>query len=411
QTSQLSVRINTIDQSSITGNLAVRYDVFVTQLKMPYSELVKAILSINDQVTQAHNRGCKAVRAFDMNPFLRAQIFQLGIGLFHLLLNAHRGHETIEGSLSYFFMILEKARLGGKHPDYHSLLAALMQILDGLLLDAWRIECGASILTAFAATEPTPEIILQTADKILSNHATPTRSPSTTPPDIVRENTRKLIHDLLYVAEVTRAISSGDFGRVEDILSNLAMIFRGAGSKNYCTEILYFMHNLKYVWKGDGFDELVRDNMIFNMTGVRERGQGADHNMEHNIGQVKELFTAKGVYGSWERLANISAAIDVLDSIKTNVAISLQALYAGTSHKTPDTSDLVWRVARKTRELKLNRTQSGRDGKAIPDLLIVGEAVLKSSTLATFNKKRRDLLKGIIEHSEDDVDELPSIDL
>ncbi|KAJ6550620.1 hypothetical protein DFH09DRAFT_829723, partial [Mycena vulgaris] len=66
--------------------------------------------------------------------------------------------------------------------------------------------------------------------------------------DIVRENTRKLIHDLLYVAEVTRAISSGDFGRVEDILSNLAMIFRGAGSKNYCTEILYFMHNLKYVW-------------------------------------------------------------------------------------------------------------------------------------------------------------------
>ncbi|KAJ6550621.1 hypothetical protein DFH09DRAFT_925892, partial [Mycena vulgaris] len=157
--------------------------------------------------------------------------------------------------------------------------------------------------------------------------------------------------------------------------------------------------------------ELVRDNMIFNMTGVRERGQGADHNMEHNIGQVKELFTAKGVYGSWERLANISAAIDVLDSIKTNVAISLEASYAGTSNKTPDTSDLVWRVACKTRELKLNTTQSGRDGKAIPDLLIVGEAALKSSTLATFNKKRRNLLKGIIELSEDDGDELPSIDL
>ncbi|KAJ6550618.1 hypothetical protein DFH09DRAFT_1319795 [Mycena vulgaris] len=126
KTSQLPVRINTIDQSSITGNLAVHYDVFVTQLKMPYSELVKAILSINDHATQAHNRGCKAVRAFDMNPFLRAQIFQLGIGLFHLclnliwaLLNTHRGHETVEGSLSYFFMILDKARLGGKHPDYH----------------------------------------------------------------------------------------------------------------------------------------------------------------------------------------------------------------------------------------------------------------------------------------------------
>ncbi|KAJ7254794.1 hypothetical protein C8J57DRAFT_1020428, partial [Mycena rebaudengoi] len=66
--------------------------------------------------------------------------------------------------------------------------------------------------------------------------------------DVVRENTRKLVHDLLYVAEVTRAVSDGDFRRVEDILGNLAMMFRGAGSKNYCTEILHFTHNLKKVW-------------------------------------------------------------------------------------------------------------------------------------------------------------------
>ncbi|KAJ7690874.1 hypothetical protein B0H17DRAFT_935528, partial [Mycena rosella] len=82
-------------------------------------------------------------RAFDMNPFLRAQVFQLRIGLLHLCLNLiwiilqlHRGHETTEGSLAYFFVILEKARLGGKYPDNHSLLAAFMQILDGLLLDS-----------------------------------------------------------------------------------------------------------------------------------------------------------------------------------------------------------------------------------------------------------------------------------
>ncbi|KAJ7690873.1 hypothetical protein B0H17DRAFT_856230, partial [Mycena rosella] len=65
--------------------------------------------------------------------------------------------------------------------------------------------------------------------------------------DDINANTRKLVRDLLHVAEVTRAISARDFGRVED-LGNLAMIFRGAGSKSYCTEILYFIHNLKYVW-------------------------------------------------------------------------------------------------------------------------------------------------------------------
>ncbi|KAJ6536231.1 hypothetical protein B0H19DRAFT_962812 [Mycena capillaripes] len=262
-TQQFPVRLSTIEENSIPGNLAVHENVFVTQLKLTYAELCKnAILSINDQATQALNRGCKAIRAFDVNPFLRAQVFQLGIGLFHLCLNliwailhSHRGHESTEGSLAYFFVLLEKARLGGKHPDYHSLLAALMQILDGLLLDAWRLECGFPSLAAFAASTPTPEQILAMADRILSEHAMPERSsPSTTPVDNVHGNIRRLIHDLLHVAEVTRAISAGDLGRVEDLLGNLAMIFRGAGSKNYCTEILYFVHNLKYVWKGDGFE-------------------------------------------------------------------------------------------------------------------------------------------------------------
>jgi hypothetical protein len=35
------------------------------------------------------------------------------------------------------------------------------------------------------------------------------------------------------------------------------------------------------------FSDLVRDNMIFNIKGIAERGQCADMNMEHNIGYVK----------------------------------------------------------------------------------------------------------------------------
>ncbi|KAJ7803074.1 hypothetical protein B0H14DRAFT_2384908, partial [Mycena olivaceomarginata] len=167
--------------------------------------------------------------------------------------------------------------------------------------------------------------------------------------------------------------------------------------------------------------ELVRDNMIFNMSGGRDKGQGVDMNMEHNIGKIKalctyanidqELFASKGVYGGWDRLANISAAIDVLDSIKTSMAASLGASYNGTGHKDVDTSDLVWRVCRKARELDLNTAQVGREGKATPDLLAVGEAVLKSSTLSTFNKKRRELLKGIVLGTEEDIDDIPTIDI
>ena len=60
------------------------------------------------------------------------------------------------------------------------------------------------------------------------------------------------MRDLLYVAELVWAISDGDWGRVEDIIGPLAMIFRGAGSNNYSTELLHFLHNLKLVW-GDDF--------------------------------------------------------------------------------------------------------------------------------------------------------------
>jgi hypothetical protein len=66
--------------------------------------------------------------------------------------------------------------------------------------------------------------------------------------DKAHQNTRLLTRDLLFLAELIRAISDGDIGCIEDFFPQLAMMFRGAGSNNYCTEILHFILNLKYVW-------------------------------------------------------------------------------------------------------------------------------------------------------------------
>ncbi|KAJ7724304.1 hypothetical protein DFH07DRAFT_759106 [Mycena maculata] len=161
------------------------------------------------------------------------------------------------------------------------------------------------------------------------------------------------------------------------------------------------------------FSELVRDNIIIKMSSRPNCGEGVDANMEHNIGRVKALFAAKGMYGSWDRLADISAAIDVIDSVKNSVAMSLDVSYSGRSHKTPDTSNLVWRIAHKARELKLNSSDPARainvTVKASVDILSAGETVLKSSSLATFNKNRRDLLRGI--QVIDEVDDMPPMEL
>ena len=145
KTKQFPLRITTIDKSTTVGNIAVHHDTYITQLKLTYKDLSDmAIPSINDQSTNARIRGAKALHAQDVNPFTRVQCFQLGFGLFHLCLNliwallhVHRGHINRVGSLSHWFAILEKTRLGNAHPNYHSLLAAFMQILDGLILDAW----------------------------------------------------------------------------------------------------------------------------------------------------------------------------------------------------------------------------------------------------------------------------------
>jgi len=56
--------------------------------------------------------------------------------------------------------------------------------------------------------------------------------------DQVRWRVAIPLRDLLYVRELGVAISDGDWGRVKDILCPLAKLFRGAGLKNYFTEIL-----------------------------------------------------------------------------------------------------------------------------------------------------------------------------
>ena len=187
---------------------------------------------------------------------------------------------------------MEKTRLGGEHPDYHTLLSALTQILDGILLNAWRCESGHRDLNKFATTEPSAEDLIKMAGNIMWKYAMPMATPVTldkntvdelgydseasdsdfesdltggptgTVPEVsgssvllpdperdrVHQNLRLFTRDLLYVVELVRAISDGDIGRVEDMLPMLAMMFRGAGGNNYCTEILHFILNLKHVW-------------------------------------------------------------------------------------------------------------------------------------------------------------------
>lgn len=300
KTEQFPLRIATIEEASIQGNLQLHDEVYINQLKQTSERLsTLAIPSFNDQLTNSRIRSAQIIRAQDVDSWERREVFQLGFGLFHLCLNLiwaylhiHRGSLSQVGSLTYYFALLDKTRLGGEHPDYHTLLSALVQIHDGILLHAWRVECAPSNLSQFAKTKPTAATLLQYAGNIIRDYAMPLTTGETeneneeegesdveTMPipttnanqpsrgrgqqrtlpaetidlpnpdrDRVHQNTRILLRDLLYLSELIQAISDGDIGRIEAFLPQLAMMFRGAGGNNYCTEILHFIVNLKHVW-------------------------------------------------------------------------------------------------------------------------------------------------------------------
>ena len=274
KTQQYPLRVSTIEENSIKGNIAVLQNIYIDQLGLKEDDFANlAIPCINDQSTNARIRGAKATRADDVNSFTRIQCFQLAPGLFHMLMNLlwailhiHRGSIHATGSLAYWFSVLDRKRLSSPQPDFHTLRSSLFQILDGLLLACWRIEsgkCGHPDLASFAASHPSPDELYKIATDIISSYAKPDDvslppQPRTkNAPDQQEEMASKfrnvtiLIRDLLYVQELSTAISSGDWGRIEDILGTLAIMFKGAGSNNYCTEVLHLIRNLRVVWTPD----------------------------------------------------------------------------------------------------------------------------------------------------------------
>lgn len=176
-------------------------------------------------------------------------------------------------ALLIFFCLLDKAWLGGAEPYYHSLLVALTQIFNGIILNAWRIECGHPSFAVFSQTQPIASTLLDVTDWILLNHATPMVEPdkpelSKKKPDTEESSNESdesdtgkssddsesssshtddaqnpsndtawcnfilLVYNLLYVMEYVCAISDGNFSQIQDILGQMAMMYCGLGCNN-----------------------------------------------------------------------------------------------------------------------------------------------------------------------------------
>ena len=162
--------------------------------------------------------------------------------------------------------------------------------------------------------------------------------------------------------------------------------------------------------------DIMRDNMIINVSGLKGHSMAVDLNIEHLIGYLKALHAAKGkgLHSTWDRLGDISAGVFHLQNIKKQVARALSSAYGGSTHKTPDTSNIAWSVVQKVSEydlmiFKLNR-EGNRQAKKSVNTLLTGEQGIKTTTLMNFNKMVREMaVSG--DCADDEEDELPPLAL
>ncbi|KAF8989362.1 hypothetical protein BDQ17DRAFT_1434511 [Cyathus striatus] len=104
-----------------------------------------------------------------------------------------------------------------------------------------------------------------------------------------------------------------------------------------------------------------------------------------------ELISAKGLKMTWDSLGNISAAIHKLNKIKKKIAEISELSHLNHYHSQVDTSDLVWHVAKKSKEESFQIFKEKHHGNTkvniVIDLVEEGSKKLKSLTLSTFNAK------------------------
>lgn len=263
KTQQSVLRTIPVSEGSTDGCIEVITNAYVDQLGFGKDDLDGvAIPSINDQATNARIRGAQLIRNDDISGLLRIELLQLGPGLFHTELNMlwailfiHRGLSTDIGSLQYYITLLRFTRLNSEHPDFYTLKSFVRRILIAHILQCWESECGFDSLGAYAASNPCPDCLLDLANSILHKYASSPKNRNNdgeikegAKEDEIFSNFKLLNRDLLYFFELSAAISAGDFGRVELFLGSYLEMFTGAGCRNYSTELLHFIQNLKKVW-------------------------------------------------------------------------------------------------------------------------------------------------------------------
>ncbi|KAF8995197.1 hypothetical protein BDQ17DRAFT_1545285 [Cyathus striatus] len=280
-------------------------------------------------------------------------------------------------------LTLTDDQLDGQKPDYHTLYIALTQILEGIVLSAWKKICAeeGSTLEEYTSSTPTSEDLHNKAGIVLENYLTPL------PP--------------VYAAQEVNDDNANSSHKASNVPSYVSCGDQDDPSRDKAHQ------NLRLLI------DVMRDILIVNPSGIPGHFIATDTNMEYTIRDVKDLIVIKGLQTTWDQIGDTSATIAYLKEIKRKISHELELPHQNKGHSDVETKHLIqWIVNRVEAEnlltFKPNRTGNNHI-TMVSDLLEEGAKKLRSSSLGTFNTKFKNFVAGMV--TEEESDDLLSLGL
>ncbi|KAI9241002.1 MAG: hypothetical protein BYD32DRAFT_105080 [Podila humilis] len=315
KTTAFPLRIMKIDESTISGNIAILEKVITEELQMPESWIANPPVTKwgGDQMTTSRLESAKIHRAIDPDPFhgLRwvqpvMQPFHLRMTLCGTIYKTHLGTQAFPGTLASIVVLLNRNRMSTDKPsfsDTDDLLRIVFQAKTQLLYEFLKKDGMSDKEEVSRVTDLITQSLLRINDK--GRPLLPLGLPHTN----ANVNALLFLRDMAVYLELDACIKAGDIGRLRHLLPTITALLHGGGNRNYAIELLRLQYGLRQIWT-DEWSKAVLSSMLVNPKGVDGGWMPADMFQENINYLIKAVFAAKGSNLKWDYLR---------DSVSTNV--------------------------------------------------------------------------------------------
>ncbi|KAF8335441.1 uncharacterized protein EI90DRAFT_3174513 [Cantharellus anzutake] len=186
-------------------------------------------------------------------------------------------------------------------PDLHRLESSLTHTSWGLVLDCWHLAVKAKdprweTLADWVKSKPKWEDIVAISHEMVEQFLPGPafdRERLTANADQVNANSKLYLRDLMDCTIFKAAVSSGDIGRVEQVLYSWVPMWKSTGKHKYARMISNFLYRLRFEYPKP-LSHAIRMNWVFCPTGKNGQYRAVDWGVEEINLHTKVLWGGAG---------------------------------------------------------------------------------------------------------------------